>query len=76
MEALLAAGSARTWSKADLARAADVSPHGGIDDHVQGFLRIGLVEIRDGGYALTDPPPEYVRSLAGLLSELQTLPDR
>jgi hypothetical protein len=61
---------------AKLARAAGVSPHGGIDEHVEGFVSIGLLEARDGGYALADPPPAYLASLVALLGELSALPDR
>jgi hypothetical protein len=75
LEALLAEQPGERWSKARLARAAGVSPHGGIDEHVEGFVQIGLIEARDGGYVLTDPPPPYRDSLAALLSELHVLPD-
>ncbi len=75
LEALLAEGPGESWSKARLARAAGVSPHGGIDEHVAGFLDIGLLERRDGGYALADPPPPYLDSLTKLLRELRGLPD-
>lgn len=74
LEALLAEPG-EAWSKARLARAAGVSPHGGIDEQVDGFVRIGLLERRDGGYALADPPPVYVATLAALLRELERVPD-
>jgi len=41
-----------------------------------GFIRIGLVVERDGAYALADPPPAFVGSLAALLTALGGLPDR
>lgn len=75
LEALLAEQPGERWSKARLARAAGVSPHGGIDEHVAGFVSIGLIERRDGAYALTDPPPAYLASLVALLAELNRLPD-
>lgn len=75
LEALLAGDSGEEWSKARLARAAEVSPNGGIDEHVEGFVQIGLIELRDGRYALKDPPPPYLESLGALLSELSQLPD-
>lgn len=75
LEALLSAEPGARWSKARLARAAGVSPHGGIDEHVDGFLRIGLLERRDGGYALADPAPPYLASLMALVSQLAELPD-
>lgn len=75
LEALIADRSGEPWSKARLARAAGVSPHGGIDEQVDGFVAIGLLERREGGYALADPPPPYLRSLSRLLRELERLPD-
>ncbi|MDO8212387.1 hypothetical protein [Conexibacter sp. CPCC 206217] len=75
LEALLSEPPGERWSKARLARAAGVSPHGGIDEHVEGFVRIGLLEQRDGGYFMKDPPPPYRDSLAALLTQLETLPD-
>jgi len=76
LEALLSAEPGARWSKARLARAAGVSPHGGIDEHVDGFVRIGLLERRDGGYALAEPAPAYLASLQTLVAQLRQLPDR
>ena len=74
LEALFAAPGER-WSKAALARAADVSPNGGIDEHVAGLTRIGLL-VRDGrGFRLADPLPSYASSLGELLDELQRVRD-
>ena len=75
LEALLRDGTTRAWSKAELARAAGVSPKGGIDEHVAGFVRIGLVEPRDRGYGLVDPPPSFTSGLRQLLGQLKTLSD-
>jgi hypothetical protein len=72
LEALFAAPD-REWSKAALARAAGVSAHGGIDEHVTGFTRIGLL-VRDGDvFRLANPLPSYAASLARLLEELERL---
>ena len=75
LEALLAAGQDADWSKAGLARAAGVSPHGGIDEHVTGLVNIGLLEVHRGRYALAVPRPAYARSLEELLAALAFLPD-
>lgn len=75
LEALLSEAPGEPWSKARLARAAGVSPNGGIDEHVAGFVSIGLLERRGRGYALADPPPAYLDSLSALLAELRELPD-
>src|SRR3954451_17412044 len=76
LEALLAGDAKTRWSKAQLARAAGVSPHGGIDEQVNGLVRIGLLEPRDGGYRLADPPVGYLDSLSQLLTDLGQLRDR
>jgi hypothetical protein len=74
LEALFAAPGER-WSKAALARAAEVSPHGGIDEHVAGLTRIGLLE-RDGrAYRLAEPLPPYGVALSSLLRELRGVRD-
>jgi hypothetical protein len=75
LEALLEQ-PARRWSKAGLARAAEVSPHGGIDEHVDGLLRIGLLVRDDAGYGIADPPPPYLPALVELLRELKDVPDQ
>lgn len=74
LEALFAEPD-RRWSKAALARAAEVSPHGGIDEHVAGFTRIGLLTDDGDGLRLADPMPAYAASLRGLLGELQRVRD-
>jgi hypothetical protein len=75
LEALLRDDPKRAWTKADLARAAGVSPKGGIDEHLAGFERIGLVVPRDRGYGLADPPPAFMPSLRQLLAQLAPLSD-
>jgi hypothetical protein len=74
LEALLA-DPGRRWSKAALARAAGVDPHGGIDEHVAGFASIGLVVREDGGYVLAEPLPPFAVALRALLGELRGIPD-
>ena len=65
----------RTAEVVALARAAHVSPNGGIDEHVAGLTRIGLL-VRDGrGFRLADPLPSFASSLGELLDELQRVRD-
>src|SRR3954471_6542643 len=74
LEALFAAPD-HGWSKAALARAAGVSAHGGIDEHVAGLTRLGLLA-RDGDvFRLADPLPPYAASLERLLADLGTVAD-
>lgn len=74
LEALFAAPG-RDWSKAALAREAGVSPHGGIDEHVAGLTRIGLLAREGDAFRLAEPLPPYAASLGRLLSELQRVED-
>jgi hypothetical protein len=74
LEALLA-DPGRRWSKAALARAADVDPHGGIDEHVAGFAAIGLIVREDRHYVLAEPPPDFAGALRVLLGELRAVSD-
>jgi hypothetical protein len=74
LEALFSAPH-QGWSKAALARAAGVSAHGGIDEHVAGLTRLGLLA-RDGDvFRLADPLPPYAASLERLLADLGTVGD-
>lgn len=64
------------WTKKDLALAAEVSPNGGIDEHVDGFVELGLLERRpDGRYQRVDPLPAVATDLRRLLRRLEDLPD-
>jgi hypothetical protein len=65
----------RRWSRAALARAAGVDPHGGIDEHVAGFATIGLLVREDRHYLLAEPLRDFVGALRALLGELHAVPD-
>jgi hypothetical protein len=75
LEALFAAQSDKRWSKAELARAAQVSANGGIDEHVDGFERIGLLQPDGRGYVLRKPPPAFADELSRLLAALRDVAD-
>lgn len=65
----------RSWSKSEVARAAGVSVHGGIDEHVAGLVRVGLLA-RDGArWRLVVPGGALVAPLTALLAALEALPD-
>lgn len=52
------------WTKADIARAAGLSPKGGVDEHVQGLLALRLLTKCDG---------RYLARTSGLASQLATV---
>lgn len=67
------------WSKTELARVASVSPNGGVDEHVQGLLEIGILEVLDSRrpprYRLAEPVPLLATRLKALLAALDEIPD-
>lgn len=60
------------WTKADLARSAGLSVNGGVDEHVAGFARLGLLEPR-GGRWYPGRPTGLTRALRALLAELEAI---
>ena len=63
----------RGWTKAHLARAAGVSAHGGIDEHVAGLASLGLLDQREGRW-FPGRQARLARALDDVLRELETLP--
>jgi hypothetical protein len=70
---ILAPGPARQeWSRAALADAAEVTLRG-IDGHLDGFCRLGLIEQTDTGYRRTNPMPPLARDLRRVLAHLEAV---
>ncbi len=63
------------WTKAALARQAEVHPKGGIDEQVRGLVALDLLRERDGRYWPADPSPALAKKLKGLLRELDQVPE-
>lgn len=68
------------WSKSQLAAQAEVSPNGGIDEHVRGLVDLGLLAPVDGGsarvrYTRVEPGSGLEAPLRKLLKLLDSLPD-
>lgn len=71
-EVLGAAPPEGGWTKTELARAAGVSPKGGVDEHVAGLASLGILEPRDRRWF----PGESVAlggALRRVLHELESL---
>lgn len=64
------------WSKATLARHAEVHPKGGIDEHVRGLVALRLLREQGGRFWPANPPPELAAHLMPVLRELEEFPDR
>lgn len=65
----------RAWSKADLAQACGVSPNGGIDDQIDGLVRVGLLAADGRQWRLSAPDSPLAERLSALLLALADLPD-
>ena len=61
------------WTKADLARVADVHPKGGVDDHVAGLAALGLLARGADGRWHPGERTALGIALRGVLSELDRL---
>jgi hypothetical protein len=66
------------WGRAELAEFAGVVANGGLDEHLQGLARLGLIfhdgQIRRRWHA-ADPPVPLAEALARVLAALQVVPD-
>lgn len=70
---ILAPGPAsQEWSRSALADAAEVTLRG-IDGHLDGFCRLGLIEQTAAGYRRTSPMPPLAKDLRRVLSQLDAV---
>jgi hypothetical protein len=63
------------WTKTQLAKAADVSPNGGVDAHVDALESLGLLETRKRRIHVPARRSDLADALARLLDLLAPLPD-
>lgn len=61
------------WTKAEIARAAGVSPKGGADEHVVGLQALRLLAKNDGRYRAREN--ELARHLTAVLELLEDVPE-
>ncbi len=65
----------RGWTRPDLAAMADVVANGGVDEHVDGLQRLGLLVADDGTWRPAQPRPELGRAIRRVLVALRETPD-
>ncbi len=68
----------RGWTRPDLAAMADVVANGGVDEHVDGLQRLGLLvadDRQDGTWRAAQPRPELGRAIRRVLVALRETPD-
>jgi hypothetical protein len=76
LEGTLKARAPRTgWSKTELAVIAGVSEHGGVDEHVDGLVAIGLLKRSGRRLAPVSPRPPLASALSSVVRELRHVPD-
>jgi hypothetical protein len=71
LAAILAPGPAE-WSRSTLADAAEVTLRG-IDGHLDGFCRLGLIEQTVAGYRRASPMPPLAKDLRRVLAQLDAV---
>src|SRR4051794_37958482 len=62
------------WTKSDLAREIGVSPHGGVDNHLDALERIGLVHRAGTRFRSVRPPPRLALQIQQVLETLESVP--
>lgn len=64
------------WTKSEIAEQCGVSKNGGIDEHIDGLVALGLLSERDGRYRSGDPAAALHTRLLELIQELEHVPER
>jgi hypothetical protein len=64
------------WTKSEIAEQCGVSKNGGVDEHIDGFLALGLLREHSGRYRPGDPAAALQARLLELIDELENVPER
>jgi hypothetical protein len=73
--AVLLAEPTRTWTQVELARAADLTTKGAVDEHLLAMRQLRLVRRYGHGYRVV-AESEFVEPILSLLALLDGVPDR
>jgi hypothetical protein len=63
------------WTKAQIAAACDLSPHGGATHNVDGLVALGLLSEEQGRYRPVGLEVALLSRVAAVLDELERVPD-
>lgn len=63
------------WTKTELAKLAEVTANGGVDEHVAGMAAVGLLDERGGRWYVPTPRPHLAGALGRVLRLLSELSD-
>lgn len=64
------------WTKSDIAEQCGVSKNGGVDEHIDGLVALGLLSERAGRYRPGDPAAALHVRLLELVQELEHVPEQ
>ena len=64
------------WTKSEIAEQCGVSRNGGIDEHLDGFVALGLLHERAGRFWPGDPAAALRARVLELIDELENVPER
>jgi hypothetical protein len=64
------------WTKSEIAAQCGVSKNGGIDEHIDGLVALGLLREQSGRYRPGDPAVALHARVLELLEELEHVPER
>jgi hypothetical protein len=64
------------WTKSEIADQSGVSKHGGIDEHVDGLVALGLLCEHNGRYRPGDPTAALHARVLELIDELESVPEQ
>lgn len=64
------------WTKSEIAAQCAVSKNGGIDEHIDGLVALGLLREHSGRYAPGDPASALRARVLALIDELEHVPER
>jgi hypothetical protein len=64
------------WTKSEIAAQSGVSKNGGIDEHIDGLVALGLLREHAGRYRPGDPAAALHARVLELLEELEHVPEQ
>lgn len=64
------------WTKSEIAEQCGVSKNGGVDEHLDGLVALGLLSEQAGRYRPGDPAAALHARVLGLVQELEHVPEQ
>lgn len=64
------------WTKSEIAEKCGVSKNGGVDEHIDGLIALGLLREQAGRYRPADPAAALHARVLELIEELEHVPEQ